>query len=456
MTNINPKIFKRYDIRGKFPDEINSEVIKQIVAAYVQLFNPTKIIIGHDPLTGSSEIYPHICSEFTKYGVEVYKVGQITTPMLYFASAHYQVPQGIMLTASHLGPGHTGVKIVNDGVPPEPSQIIELRDLILNEKCTVPYSATPAQEHELTELFEDYTKKILEVVGQIPNPTRYKIVYDSSNGPNGPAARFLFEKLGLNFVALNEEIRGKNLSHDTNPKIEVNRRDLMTAIKAEKADLGIIWDGDCDRAYFLDSEGKVISPEFVGIQVGSLLIKEKKGNKMTIDIRAAQAVENEISKIGGVVKRIQAWHVPIKFEMHADSDVVFGMETSGHMVFRDMFKSDDGLLASLMFVKGVFSMDITLQTALEEFSKKYKIVEEINFETAKSEEALVQEFKLAFPNGVFSDIDGATVDYPDWRFNARSSRTEPIIRLNISGTNFARVDENLAKISQIIGGKVLS
>lgn len=452
---INPDIFKKYDIRGKFPEDINPTVIRKFVKPYISVFSSGKIIIGHDPLEGSKEVYFPLCEEFSKNHVQVYRVGEISTPMLYFATAHYNVPQGIVLTASHLGIGHSGMKIVIDGIPPTPDQMKDMAEKVVkDEPLTSPEGIGP-NLMVFDDVYSEYIKKIKEVLGDFTNPKKYKIAVDISNGPNGHVARKLFDDLGLDYVLINEEVKAFNLAHDTNPKIAKNREQLVETLLAHKADLGVIWDGDGDRAYFVDWNGDVIPPEFVGSLIGKNLISQGKGKKMTIDIRGSKAVEEEVSEVGGEVIRIEAWHVPIKYEMQKDSDVVFGMETSGHYVFRDLYKIDDGLMASMMFLKALSEDEIPLRQKLTKFRSKYKIIEEINFKASKSEEELNNELSELYKDGDINHIDGFTVDYPTWRFNLRHSRTEPIIRLNISGVDFEKVDANLEKIKEILGNDII-
>lgn len=452
---INPDIFKRYDVRGKFPEDITEELIEKLVRACVHLFKPSQLIIGHDPLEGSATIYPKVCEEFRKYGVSIYKAGTLSSPMLYWASPFYNIPFAINLTASHLGIGHTGFKILNAGIPPTPEEIIKLRDLVLSPQGLEAPTSPLGAETELTALLGDYEAYLLKLLEEMPNTNRYKIVIDVSNGPNAQILQDLFTKLKLDVILINNIMKAKDLAHDTNPKIEANRKQLLETLISEQADLGIIWDGDGDRAYFLNKDGSVIPPEFVAIQTASYLFRNGSGKSITIDIRASSAVEVELNKIGCNVKRIQAWHIPIKEEMAKDPGIFFGMEASGHYVFRDLYRSDDGLFASLMFVKALLVDGQNLNELLEAFRKTYKTIEEINFRTEKTEEELIKEFKNMYPDAKLNDIDGITIDYPDWRFNVRSSRTEPIIRLNISGTNFTKVDSNLAKIKDTIGGTIL-
>lgn len=453
---INPSIFKKYDIRGKYPSEMDPITSEKIIHSYFEVFNPYEVVVGHDPIKGSRNIYTTICNELSKHGVKVFQAGEISTPMLYFANSHYRIPQGLMLTASHLGPQYTGIKIVIKGIPPKPQEIEQIRDLTLKSiNKEIDKDLFNYQDPEnLTTIKSDYLDKIETVVGT-ETLNKYKVAIDVSNGPNGKIISEVISRFGLNASTINEEVKSENLAHETNPKVAENRKQLVDLVNQEKADLGIIWDGDGDRAYFIDRRGDIIPPEFVGIQIGSYLIGKSFGTAMTIDVRGSAAVEKEIGNVGGEVRRIEAWHVPIKYEMEKDEAVVFGMETSGHYVFRDMYKADDGLLASLMFLRALQESEKSLDDLLDAFRSQYLILEEINFKTTKKEIEVIEELQKIYFDGDVSTIDGITIDYPEWRFNVRASKTEPIIRLNISGTDFGLVKLNLDKIKEIIGGEIL-
>lgn len=444
-------IFKTYDLRGKFPEELNETVIRQLAHAYIKVFNPKELVIGHDPLTGSTNLYTPLCEELSRLGVTVHEVGCVSSPMLYFAAAYYKIPQGIMLTASHLGRGHTGMKIVINGIPPKPEQLVEMRELFEKGE-QVTNIGSFGKMKELPDFLATYKAAILKVLAPTKEISQYKIALDSSNGPNGTIIESLLAKLGVNYTIINASIEGENLAHDTNPKVEKNRQQLVEAVKNSHADLGIIWDGDGDRAYFVDQNGTIIPPEFIGIQISNYLIQKGLGSKMTVDVRGSSAVETEVSNAGGTVVRIEAWHVPIKFNMEKDPQIVFGMETSGHYVFRDFYKIDDGLLTSLMFLQAVSCNKTPLSTLLSDFRSKYIIIEEINFRTNNSETKLIKELKNKYSDAKISELDGITIDYPTWRFNMRASKTEPIIRLNISGSDKTLIDKNLAELRMAIGG----
>lgn len=439
-------IFKRYDIRGKYPDEISPEVAKKIAKIYFNFYHLSKIIIGHDSIDGANEIYSEISNELAGYGVNVTQIGMVSSPRLYYASAKLNIKYGIMITASHLGAGFTGIKLINDGVPPPEEDLVKLSQ-IYESKRDISLTSKKGGIN-FYDINSPYASDVVAFIKS--SLTKYKIVIDASNGPNAPVIDKIFSEINIPYTAINMEVKGSGLSHPTNPKIPENRVQLVNAVKESKADLGIIWDGDGDRAYFVDSKGKVIAPEFTASLIAAD-IKNKLGYKtITSDIRASSAIEQECSKDNIEVVRLKAWHVPIKEEMEKDSKIGFGYEVSGHYVFSDFYKIDDGLLASLVFLRALNNNEKSLSELLKDFRNTYYILEEINFESEKSEEEVVDLLKNTYKDGKVILIDGVTVEYSDWRFNLRSSRTEPILRLNISGISQKTVDENLSKIKSII------
>jgi phosphomannomutase len=449
-------IFKRYDIRGKYPEEINEETAKILAGVYFDIIKPTKVVIGYDNVQGSDSVCEEFGLELSRLGcAEVISVGMVPTPVLYYACSHLVSDHALMFTASHLGEGYTGVKPLKFGIPLPEETMLQIRDNYLTRTAGTSISTVSMEEPagakiNAVSIVHDYTEALLKLVGK--NLSRYKVVVDAGNGPVNSVLGGIFDQLDINYSAINTHILAKNFSHPSNPKIKQNRHQLEEAIREQKSDLGIIWDGDCDRCLFVDSAGDLISPEFVAIVIASYLQRVSGCRKITADVRASSAVEIECARAGIEVKRIKAWHVPIKEEMEKDPNIGFGFEVSGHYIFRDFYKIDDGLLAAVSFLDGLQNSEISLKEMLEDFRQKYYIPEEINYRTEVSEEMLQNTLKNKYKDGVINLIDGISVDYPNWRFNVRSSRTEPIIRLNISGSNKQLVSEQLDAIEKEIGG----
>lgn len=466
MTNqtenntLDTTFFKKYDVRGKYPEQMTEEVIIRLVDSILDVIDIKKILIGHDTVIGSKFAYPIIIKRFRENGVNVLLAGEVSSSMLYFATGHYKVKYSIMLTASHLGEKYTGIKPLLDGIPFTQETVSEIKEKYIERATNENTSQSKKSDilgsiKELENLKKDYLNHIKEFLSPVPaSISKSKVVFDISNGANSYVIHQIAKELLLDYSVINEEILETNLSHETNPKIPKNREQLVAKVQEKGAEIGIMWDGDCDRAYFVDNTGHRVEPEFVGTLITKMLMKEGKGNTMTIDIRGSHAVEEIIEEAGGKVIRLRAWHVPIKHQMSEDSDVVFGMETSGHYVFRDMYKSDDGLVASLLFLKALALNEKSFKELLADFRSKYYILEEINYRISKPLEQIISELKEKYSDGEVNLMDGISITYPEWRFNLRSSLTEPLVRLNISGKSKQKVDENLEIIVSIIDGEV--
>jgi phosphomannomutase len=389
--------------------------------------------------------------------VKVYEVGLVTTPMLYFAASAKKSPMSIMCTASHLGEGYTGIKPNKGGIPLEEREIIAIRnkykELSESKMPAVELSDSAVVSSTHLVIYDNYISELLNFVSKPLG--KYSVVVDVGNGVNSLVVEKLLTSLGIKHTVINKEIRGTGLSHPSNPKIKRNREQLESKIKEEGSDIGLIWDGDCDRCCFIDNFGDMIPPEYIAICIARLLKETGNYSKITADVRASFAIEKECIRYGIDVIRIMAWHPPIKFEMERDPSIGFGFELSGHYVFKDFYKTDDGMLAALLFINALETLNINLKLDLHDFRNKYYILEEINYKTEISEEALQEILSKKYSDGQMILIDGISVDYPSWRFNVRASRTEPIIRLNISGTDRAIVERNLKDIEVIINGKRL-
>jgi phosphomannomutase len=444
-------IFKRYDIRGKYPDELNEETARIIAGIYFDLVKPDRVVIGHDNVQGSESVCTAFGLELARLGCKrVVSVSMVPTPVLYYACSHLKFDHALMFTASHLGEGYTGIKPLKFGIPLPEEVLVHMRTEFEASTGKERPTIVSAARLDFSSVTSAYTSELVKLVGK--QLARYKVVVDAGNGPVTTLLGEVFSRLGITYSAINTELRASNFSHPSNPKIKQNRAQLEAAVREHKADLGIIWDGDCDRCLFVDATGELISPEFVAIVVAGYLNRAGGCKTITADVRASSAVELECAKSGVGVKRIKAWHVPIKEEMEQDPGIGFGFEVSGHFVFRDFYKIDDGLLAAISFLAGLQDCESSLKELLTAFNQKYYIPEELNYTTDVSEEKLQATLASKYKDGKVNLIDGISVDYPTWRFNVRASRTEPIIRLNISGTDRQSVIDHLVELEQEIGG----
>src|SRR3989344_2632877 len=458
---VDPSIFKTYDVRGVYGPQINERTLKKIAKAFLKVFNPFSVVVGYDARVSSKPLAKVFIKVLLDNGVTVTNIGLCSTPQLYYASAKLNIPIGIMITASHATKEFTGLKFIELGFPPDPKLLEELKYTVVEDKIEVGLTNKILGEYREKSISEDYVKELRNFDTLKFKPLN--VVVDCGNSVNGPIARQVFDNMGLATVTyLFENVDGNFPNHETNPKVEANRKLLAEKIKETQSDLGIMWDGDADRVYFLDNKGEVIAPAFVAALIGEYLVKNTSSlknpdlaePKVHVEVRTAKVVEDLVTRIGGKVIVGKAWHTEIKYAMQKDSSIIFGSETSGHYVFKNFYEIDDGMLAALMFLQAVSNYDEPLEKVLANLKSKYYIIEEVNFKVTRDVQEILKDLSNKYLDAQNQHwLDGLTVIYSDWRFNLRSSKTEPVIRLNLSATSESLKNEKLEEIATLIKGR---
>ena len=431
MNQINQDIFHAYDIRGVYPQEFNEEVAYKTAQAFVRYSKAKQILVGHDVRLSSEKLLGSIINGINSQGAEVIDIGLCSTPCFYFAVASSDIDAGLMITASHADKEFNGLKpYLKGGTPLSKEQMTEFKNIALNSEFPVL-----SREQKITKKFftENYINAIRKFIKNEFKPL--KIVIDVSNGMAGLYVKKIFSETNLDVISIFDEPNGNFPNHEANPKIPANRQKLMEKIISEKADLGFIFDGDADRVYVLNREGKVIDPSLVSALISQYLINQSQKKKILVEVRTSQVVNDFIEKFGGKVEISACWTIPMKLKMRADSEFIFGSETSGHYIFADFYWIDDGILAMLNFLQAISIKKETIDEIIQDFQKRYFIIEETNFEIKNSEQAKkilnALENKYKEEGAAILKIDGLSVKFPDWRFNLRASETEPLIRLNL-------------------------
>ena len=458
---VDPSIFKTYDVRGVYGPQINERTLKKIAKAFLKVFNPFSVVVGYDARVSSKPLAKVFIKVLLDNGVTVTNIGLCSTPQLYYASAKLNIPIGIMITASHATKEFTGLKFIELGFPPDPKLLEELKYTVVEDKIEAGLTNKILGEYREKSISEDYVKELRNFDTLKFKPLN--VVVDCGNSVNGPIARQVFDNQGLATVTyLFENVDGNFPNHETNPKIEANRKLLAEKIKETQSDLGIMWDGDADRVYFLDNKGEVIAPAFVAALIGEYLVKNTLSlknpdlaePKVHVEVRTAKVVEDLVTRMGGKVIVGKAWHTEIKYAMQKDPSIIFGSETSGHYVFKKFYEIDDGMLAALMFLQAVSNYNEPLEKILFDLKSKYYIIEEVNFKVTGDVQEILKELSNKYSDAQNQHwLDGLTVIYSEWRFNLRSSKTEPVIRLNLSATSESLKNEKLEEIATLIKGR---
>ena len=449
---VNPSIFKAYDVRGLYPAEVNEDAARQIGRGFVAYLKAKRIAVSRDMRLSSPAVAAAFIDGAREGGADVVDYGMLATDMMYYAVARDGHDGGAQITASHNPKQYNGVKLVRREAFPLSGEegLVEIRDMIAGG--TLPAPADRAGTLSSMDVMDDYVAHVLSFIDpSIVKP--FNVVLDAGSGMAGLVAPKLFEQLPCRTTRLCFEVDGTFPNHEANPLIEENRRDIVERVVRDKADIGIAWDGDADRCFFIDGTGEFIAGDFVTALLAEAFLLRHPGAKVVYDVRASYAVKDMVAKYGGTALMNRVGHAFFKRRMREEG-AIFGGEVTGHYYFRDNFFADNGFIPALLMLELMSRKGQTLHELLAPLRSKYFISGEIN--TKMPDMRVVQE-KVDALGARYSDaktytMDGVSVEYPDWHFNVRASNTEPLIRLNLEATTQQKMeqkrDEVLAFIRQ--------
>jgi phosphomannomutase len=437
----DPSIFKAYDVRGLYPQEVNEDVARGIGRAFVSYLNAKRIAVGRDMRVSSPSIAAAFIDGATLQGADVVDYGMISTDMLYFAVARDRHDGGVEITASHNPKQYNGVKMVRQEAFPLSGDegISDIRDAIAADRVPPPASRRGAVTTK--NLLDEYVEHVMSFID--PNVIRpFKVVLDAGSGMAGLVAPKLFERLPCRTTRLCFEIDGRFPNHEANPLIEENRRDIVERVIAEKADVGIAWDGDADRCFFIDGAGEFVSGDFITALLAEAFLLKAPGATIIYDLRASHAVKDVVARHGGTALMNRVGHAFFKRRMR-ETNAIFGGEVTGHYYFRDNFYADNGFIPALLILELMSKKALSLHALLEPLRREYFISGEINTKLASMDLVPAKLVAIAakYADGHQYELDGISVEYPDWHFNVRPSNTEPLLRLNLE----ARTPELMEK-----------
>jgi len=439
------KAFHAYDIRGVYDRDFNKEDAYKVGYFLPQLLKTDRVLVGRDARVSSPEIFEYLCKGITDNGADVFDIGLSTTPMVYFSTAKYNFEASVMITASHNSKEYNGLKISRKNALPVgyDSGLKELEELMNSQEIEVTDIPGKIVKYEVMNEYLTFLKKYL------PDTSKLNIAIDCSNGMAGLLIKQL---LGDAPTYIYEELDGTFPNHEANPLVAENIVDLQNLVKKQKADIGIIFDGDADRVMFVDENAKFISPDLM-IAVIADYYKNEKGNFLQ-DIRTSKAVAEYV----GTRFKMNMWRVGRAYAALKLREIngVFGGELAGHYYFRDFYYSDSGMMAALIILN-VIAENKTKGISLSQMISKieaYSNSGEINFKIAQKQEAM-DAVKNHFMNiqepTAFYDFDGYRVEYADWWFNIRPSNTEPYLRMLVEAKSNALLEEKVKIIKEIIG-----
>jgi phosphomannomutase len=449
---INPSIFKAYDVRGLYPSEINEEAARLIGRGFVAYLGAGRIAVSRDMRLSSPSVAAAFIDGAREQGADVVDYGMLATDMMYFAVARDGLDGGVQITASHNPKQYNGVKMVRKEAFPLSGDagIGDIRDMIAAGRLPAPGARRGGIEQR--DVLEDYVKHVLSFIDESAVKP-FNVVLDGGSGMAGLVAPKLFERLPCRVTPLCMEIDGTFPNHEANPLLEENRRDITERVVKEKADIGIAWDGDADRCFFIDGTGEFIAGDFVTALLSEAFLLKHPGAKVVYDVRASYAVKDVVARYGGTALMNRVGHAFFKRRMREEG-AIFGGEVTGHYYFRDNFYADNGFIPALLMLELMSVKGQTLHQLLEPLRAKYFISGEVN--TKVSDMSLVQkkldDLAAKYTGGATYTMDGFSAEFPDWHFNVRGSNTEPMLRLNLEATSQQlmeeRRDEVLAFIRQ--------
>jgi phosphomannomutase len=447
VAAIEPGIFKAYDIRGLVPGELHPEVARRVGRAFVDYLQARQIALGRDCRLSSPEIARAFALGARSQGADVVDIGVVSTDMLYYHVARQDLDGGAIVTASHNPKEWNGIKMVRRGALALSGDagIREIREWLV----AGGYADSPPPRGRLEQaiVLEDYARHCLSFV-DIATIPRLKVVLDPANGMGAVAAEAIFANLPLDAIRMYFELDGTFPNHPADPLLEENRRDIVARVRAEGADLGLAWDGDADRCFFIDDTGEYVPGDFVTAILGEAFARREPGSKIVYDVRASRAVPDRVRAAGGLPLMNRVGHAFIKKRMR-DENAVFGGEVSGHFYFRENWFADNGMIPALLVLERLGREGRRLSEILAPLRARYHISGEINSRVADPERALAR-IEERYRQGRVSRLDGLSVDYDDWHFNVRPSNTEPLLRLNLEADTreamVRRRDELLALI----------
>jgi phosphomannomutase len=447
MMLIDTGIFKAYDIRGIYPTQLDGEVARRVGRAFVDYLGARRIAVGRDVRVSSPEIAGSFVAGARAQGCDVTDIGVASTDMLYYYVARHALDGGAIVTASHNPREWNGIKMVRKDALALSGDagIKEIKEWVAAGRYADP--SPPPEGSKPVSILGEYVQHCLSFVDPAVVPP-LRVVLDPGNGMGGLAANALFERLPVETIPMYFDLDGTFPNHPPDPLEEANRREIMERVTAEKADLGIAWDGDADRCFFIDDTGAFVPGDFVTALLGEAFCRKVPGARIVYDVRASRAVADRVAAAGGTALMHRVGHAFIKKRMR-DENAVFGGEVSGHFYFRENWYADNGMIPALLVLELLGREKRRLSEILAPLRARYHISGEVNSKV-KDVDAALERLEERYAGGRITKLDGLSVDYDDWHFNVRPSNTEPLLRLNLEAATApameARRDEVLAVI----------
>jgi phosphomannomutase len=447
---IEPGIFKAYDVRGLVPSQLHPEAARRIGRAFVDYLGAKRIALGRDCRLTSPDIAAAFVRGARSQGADVTDLGVASTDMLYYYVARHDLDGGAIVTASHNPKEWNGLKMVRRGALALSGDagIKEIREWLVAGRYADEPPATGGVS--TASPIDDYAAHCLSFVDAARIP-KLKAVLDTGNGMGAVGAAALFARLPqVETVRMYFDLDGTFPNHPADPLVEENRRDVVARVLAENADIGIAWDGDADRCFFIDDRGEYVPGDFVTALLGEAFARREPGARIVYDVRASRAVADRVSAAGGVPLMNRVGHAFIKKRMR-DENASFGGEVSGHFYFRENWFADNGMIPALLVLETIAREGKKLGELLAPLRQRYHISGEINSRVDDVPRAIAR-IEERYGDGRLTRLDGVSVDYDHWHFNVRPSNTEPLLRLNLEAESRDDMERRRDEVISVIRG----
>ena len=447
-------IFKAYDVRGLVDKEITADFCFATGVAFArflqQVREPGTVVIGEDMRPSSPVFADAFSAGITSQGLDVIRIGLASTDMLYFAAGKLNMP-GAMFTASHNPAEYNGIKMCLSGARPigKESGLLTIEKFVTDGSPLELRNVGVEKTEAMLEQYVDHLLTLVDLSAMRP----LKVVIDAGNGMAGYTAPAVFKRLNVEIIELFFELDGTFPNHEANPIDPKNLQDLAKAVKKNKADIGLAFDGDADRCFLVDEKGDLVNPSALTALIADRALASDPGSTIIYNLISSRSVKEVVEENGGTAVRSRVGHSYIK-KMMAETGAIFGGEHSGHFYFRDFWRADSGMLAALHALAALSESSGTLSQLLNSYNR-YSSSGEINsvVDDAKAVMELIESHYLQMDGITTDHLDGLTVESQDWWFNVRASNTEPLLRLNVEANTQSLMEKVRTQVLALIAGK---
>lgn len=446
---MNGTIFKAYDIRGTYPDQVNEAAFERIAGAYAQFLKPKKVAVGRDVRISGESLQKTVIAALTRAGVDVIDIGICPTEVLYYAVGSLNLDGGIQVSASHNPAEYNGLKLIKSGVEALSGDygIPQIKELAMGDYV---FKSERLGTLTVEDLNDRYLEYIANLVG-LKNMKPIKIVANGNFGMSGLLVKRLIEKLKLpvDLIELNCQPDGTFPKGRPDPLLAENQAETSKLVLDQHANMGVAWDADGDRFYVADENGEFIEGCYMTALLAQYLLKNHPGEKVLYDPRNIWAVEHLVKESGGIPLESKSGHAFIKERMKKEG-ALFAGEMSGHYYYQDFYRADNGLLTFLYFLEIIAaSGNKKISDIVKPLRDRFFVSGEINFKV-KDIELATRSVREHFKGGKLDTIDGISLNFDNWRFNIRSSNTEPLLRLNVEATSKVVCSEKTELLRDLI------